>query len=158
MKSSIHPAYLGFNLGRDWYAQISSGTRTLNRDWYTFITKMFKVLPKMGCIDAEQVLATAYEMEYEIYPHLQKSKGRPLSTVAMHDCEDPNSGSLLENVIRAYSLKNIREHFGMSLLEYLDQPVDIVDMLNTIADEDNKRKASIVSGIHSDMQNITKEK
>lgn len=156
--SGIHPSYHGFMLGRDWYAFLGTETRRLDRYWYEFITKMLRTLPQLECVDAQQVLTTAYEMEYHIYPHLRYAKERPLSSVAFFECENINDGSLLEQVIKTYTGKNIREHYGLTLLEYLDLPVDVVDLLNRTSDELNKSKASIADDLTRQLQALDPKK
>ncbi len=70
----------------------------------------------------------------------------------MHESEDINDGSLLEEIIRSYAVKRIYETFHISLLEFLELPVDIVQMLFSIAEEEDSKKASELSKLEASMK------
>lgn len=97
-----------------------------------------------------------YDTEYKIYNHAQDNSKRPLSSIAFHECENINDNSLLESVMRMYVVKSIKDIFGLSLTEYMDLPIDIVEMLNGIADKENTKKANVVSNIEKQFNNIQK--
>lgn len=118
-----------------------------------FIVKIIENIPKLdNVIDAQIVLKDLYDTEYGIYNHLNRSRKRPLASVAMHEAEDINTGSLLEEVLRIYTQKNIKDIFNLSLLEYLDLPRDIIQMLNTIADETMAKRHSTVDDIEKSIK------
>lgn len=104
-------------------------------------------LPKLGSVDGQMVLNDLYETEYGIYDHLSKRKKRPLASVAMHPSEDINEGSILEETLRMYVLKGIKEVFHLNVLEFLELPADIVQMMFTIADEEQTKKSTTLSQI-----------
>lgn len=81
-----------------------------------------------------------YEEEYGICNHRSISGIRPLSSVAMHPSEDFNTNSKLEEVLALYLQKNIREQYGLSITEFLDLPIDVIDMLIKVSDEHNARQ------------------
>jgi len=91
------------------------------------------------------VMQDLYETEYGIYNHLQKNKNRPIASVAFHQSEDINDGSLLEEIIRTYTVKNIKNLYGINLIDFLELPQDIVEMLFSIADEENNKKLNTLS-------------
>jgi len=123
-------------------------------DWNVFIDKMFKTIPQLNSVDANMVMTSAHDIEYQIHNHLTDRQKRPLSSVGFHPCEDPNDGSLLETMMRLYIVKNIREVYGMSLTDYLDMPMDVIDMMNKLADQENKSKANAVGNIEEEFKKI----
>ena len=60
----------------------------------------------------------------------------------MHPAEDINKESLLEEAIRTYVAKGIGDLYRLSLTEFLELPIDIVQMLITIASEEQHKKKS----------------
>lgn len=88
-----------------------------------------------------------YEVHYGICNHLDRNNARPLASVALHPAEDINTGSFLEESIRLYISRNIKELYHLSLIEFMELPRDIVRMLCDIAGEENSRKATMMSQI-----------
>lgn len=70
----------------------------------------------------------------------------------MHPCEDVNEQSQLQSIIRTYHIKNIKDLFGLNLIEFLELPMDIVDMLFTISSEIQAKKASTLSQVESEFK------
>jgi hypothetical protein len=97
------------------------------------------------------VLQDLYETEYGIWDHLSGSKSRPLASVAFHPSEDVNTGSLLEETIDNYMHKKIGEHYRLSLVEFLELPVDIVAMMVRAADKMNEKAAGVMSDVEKTM-------
>lgn len=58
--------------------------------------------------------------------------------------------------MRMYVVKSIKDIFGLSLVEYMDLPIDIVEMLNSIADKENVKKANVVNSIEKQFNQIQK--
>lgn len=83
---------------------------------------------------------------------MSKSSDRPLASVAMHESEDINNGSLLEEALRTYANRGIERIFKLSVLEYLDLPIDIAAMMLEIADEDSMKKSNTVDSIERQFQ------
>lgn len=50
-------------------------------------------------------------------------------------------------MIHSYHIRNIKELFGLSIIEFLELPMDIVDMLFTMANEINSKKTATVTDI-----------
>jgi hypothetical protein len=107
-------------------------------DAEAFIINAVKSMPKLSSVDCRMVLQDLYETEYGIYNHLSPINNRPLTSVAMFPSEDINDGSLLEEAIRTYVGRNIKETYGLNVIEFLDLPVDIMEMMIQIADEQKK--------------------
>ena len=128
----------------------------LDVDWNKFLGRVFKHVPKLGCVDAVQLIYNFYDTEYKIYNHAQVNNKRPLASIAFHECENVNDNSLLESVMRMYVVKSIKDIFGLSLVEYMDLPIDIVEMLNSIADKENNKKANVVNSIEKQFNQVQK--
>ena len=105
-------------------------------------------LPKLNPIDGRIILQDVYETHYGIYNHLQQSsQRRPLASVAMHTCEDVNTNSQLETVLRSYHTRGVKDLFGLSIIEFLELPMDVVDMLFTICSEIQASKSSTLNQV-----------
>jgi hypothetical protein len=101
----------------------------------------------MSCVDARQVMLELYETHYGIYDHLANSAYRPMSSVAMHASEDYSADSLLEECIRTYRAKSVQQYFGLSLVEFMELPVDIVAMLLSEATDLQSKDSAQVDDI-----------
>lgn len=104
-----------------------------------FIEKILALLPKMAPVEIRMVLGDLYETEFGIYNHNAKVGSRPLSTVAFHPSEDPNEGSLLEDLAARYIRRGIKDIWDMSLTEYMNNPMDFNTMLDTVAEREIKK-------------------
>lgn len=104
-------------------------------------------LPKLSSVDGQLILNDLYETEYGIYDHLAKNKKRPLASVAMQPSEDINDGSILEETLRTYVLKGIKDVFHLDVLEFLELPPDIVQMMFSIAGDEQTKKSAMLSQV-----------
>jgi hypothetical protein len=75
------------------------------------------------------------------------AKRKPLASVAMHDSEDINIYSGLDRAIRSYVSRGILQLYGLTLIEFLELPMDVVETLYTIAAEEQSRKSSTLSDV-----------
>lgn len=99
-----------------------------------------------------------YETTYKIWDHLDpRNKRRPMASVAFHDSEDYNRGSLLEQAIRNYTSKNIGDLTKLNLLQFLDLPMDIVAMIVEICDEQGNKKTKDVKDLIDGLDGIGKK-
>jgi len=110
---------------------------------------MISNIPKLDYIDAKLVMTDLYETEFGIYNHLSSSNSRPLASVAMFDCEDINTDSLLEESIRTYVSKGIKDIYGLSLIEFLELPIDVIRMMFDIASDEQAKKNKTLSELES---------
>jgi hypothetical protein len=106
----------------------------------------------MNSIDGQLVMKDLYETEYGIYDHLSGSKNRPLASVAMHDMEDINDGSLLEEAANKYISKGIYDAFHLTLLEFLELPIDVIELLFSICDSEQSKKSKAISDISKEFR------
>lgn len=87
---------------------------------------------ELDAISARMVLLEEYETAYGIFNHNAPDAG-PLALVQKHESEQVSEAGPLYNLIRRFHLHGIHERFGVSLLEFLDLPRDITDLLFSIA-------------------------
>jgi hypothetical protein len=99
-----------------------------------------------------------YETEYDIFNHFNTVTPRPLSPVAFHPCEDFTKGSLLEVSMRTYIKENIRETYGLSYIEYLNLPVDVVLLMREVAAEENAEKMKHLESINKELNKLQRNK
>lgn len=154
-----YPAGYGTTFFRPSYSASKSSDRSLSEKYIgdpdfgfgidpeIFLFENLEKLPKLNSIDGRIVLQDLYETQYGIYNHLHQNVVRPLASVAMHSGEDFNDGSLLEEAIRTYATRSVKDLYGLNLLEFLDLPRDIIEMLLLVANEENSRKAATVANI-----------
>lgn len=90
-------------------------------------------------------MSELYETKYGICNHPIVSRERPLSGVEFHDCQDVNENSGIKKVIRSYVENNIQQDYGLTLLEFMDLPIDITQMLVTMSQEHKSKKQSMVN-------------
>lgn len=67
----------------------------------------------------------------------------------MHPGEEINRGSRLEELINIYARKNIGGIFRLSVLEFMDLPRDVIDMLINTADIKTKENTNNVDDLLS---------
>ena len=116
---------------------------------------MFRVLdslPKLESVDARTVMQDLYETEYGIWDHLKKDSKRPLASVAFHDSEDVNTGSLLEEAMKNYYDKKIGDIYRLNFIEFLELPIDVVAMMVKVSDEINAKNAAAFNSVEKSMQ------
>lgn len=77
-----------------------------------------------------------------------------MSEIKFRPIEDTSDGNLLDSIARTYVAKNIGELFRISLLEFLDLPRDIVELLINIADDEMKSKKIITDKLQSDLKGL----
>jgi len=115
------------------------------------VINFLKDAPVLTGVDAQIVLYELYEIESGIYNHLNKIEKRPLSGVAFHDCEENTKTSILHTSIDQYAALGIREHFGMSLVEYLNLPQELCLKIIETCKDIIRKKSGIVDQIQQDL-------
>lgn len=92
-----------------------------------------------------------YETMYGLYDHT-KDQNRPMSTVAFHSGEDINKDSLLEQSMQVYVRKGIKDLFGISYLEFIGLPHDVVEMMVSMATDEMIEKNKTISRIEKELE------
>lgn len=100
----------------------------------------------MDSITAKLILIDAYETTYGIYNHADEAanKGRPLGLIAMHPKEDFSTHSALYNTIRRFKKYKVgnQDNFNISLIEFLQLPKDISDLVLDIMAKESIEEAA----------------
>ena len=99
-------------------------------------------------------MSDIYETKYGVFNHIGTSHLRPLSSVAFHASEDINTDGLYENLCRVYIEKRIKEHYGLTIDEYLDRPRDIIEIMNRVADEVNAKHIKHAATVEAQFNNL----
>lgn len=100
------------------------------------IDALLRELPAVRATAAEIITLSCYQTEYEIFNHEKPHPQRPLALVAMHPKEDVMEGGPLYSHVRRYYNYQIYKHFGVSLVDFLELPMHVVDLLYDIARAD----------------------
>lgn len=86
-----------------------------------------------------------YETEYKIFNHRIPHKQRPLASVAFHPAESINEDSIFEDSIRTYLSRGIKDKYGLTLIEFLELPTDIINVMLKVSDESLAKQAEEVA-------------
>lgn len=116
-----------------------------------FINRLLKSLPQLDKVDVKTVMYDLYETEFGIYDHIH-DKSRPLASVSFHHCEDYNTASLTEEAIRTYIIKDIKNVYGLSLIEFLELPKDIIEMMFIIDEEEKANKKKLMDELEENLK------
>ncbi len=119
----------------------------METDAEEFVINRIRTLPKLDSIDAQIVMRDLYEKEFGIYDHAKINRNRPLASVAFHPAENINDYSLLEESMRTYISKGIKDKFGLSYTEFLELPLDIIEIMIRIGDEDLAKRSAELTEI-----------
>lgn len=94
--------------------------------------------------DAAQVLTgMAYESTYELHDHYAPENMNPLDTVAMHAGETYKELSGLYRAMERYERYGVYTNFGLSLIDYLSLPRDVVDIITDLTIAIGERQEAI---------------
>ena len=96
-------------------------------------------------------MSDMYDMHYGLYNHVSNT-AHPLSTVLFLDKENVMSGSVLERSIERYLESGLKEIYGMSLNEYMEIPMDYMEVLIKLSDKEKKRRAESLKEIEEKMK------
>lgn len=91
--------------------------------------------------DIREVFRAKYETDFGIYNHGSHGGKRPLASIAFHPLENINQGSLLESYMDLYLNCDIRNIWGESFEEFMNAPLDVVEMKAEKAKNILNRKA-----------------
>lgn len=115
---------------------------------------MIDTLPQLDAVDAKVVMREMYETRFGIHNHLNKFSKRPLASVAFHGAENTIKDSMLEETLKTYANRNIKDIFGLTVLEFLELPMDVVSLMLDIADQISAKKEGDIDGIQRDLNKM----
>lgn len=86
---------------------------------------------KLDSITARMILQESYETLFGIFNHdaVNVAKTRPLALVAMHPKENVAEYSKLYRTVVRYKDHNIQSLFGLNIEQFLDQPLEMVELM-----------------------------
>jgi hypothetical protein len=119
----------------------------------SFILGALKDLPTLDSANSQIVMRDLYETTYGIYDHTRKDKS-PFSSVLFHDVEDSYIGTLLEKDIESYKTHRIGEIFRLSLLEFLNLPSPVAEMLIRSASKETSKKNNQLSDLEKELSKM----
>lgn len=114
--------------------------------------------PRLKSSDAQMVLRDGYETSYEIYNHADPKGEHPLALVMMNWNEDPITGGALHERMTQYIDLDIQKYFGISFLEFVDQPTYVVRMQIEMASEKIRKEAPAVAAAAQALRDLKQDK
>lgn len=123
----------------------------------TKLIKFLETMPKYNSVDSQIVLNEFYETLLKIYNHYSGDNKRPLASVALHPEEDVIKNSLLEDSIKTFYLRNIKDTFGINYLEFINLPRYICDIMSEVGKEMLKKKSTIAEDVQRELNGITEQ-
>lgn len=99
-----------------------------------------KVTGGLDSISAKLILQETYETMYKIFDHEKFSAARPLALVAMQPKENTAEYSKLYRTVYRYQNHQIKDLFGLNLVEFLQLPRELVELMFEISSNAAKRE------------------
>jgi hypothetical protein len=87
-----------------------------------------------------------------IFNHRAAQNTRPMSSVAFHEAEDFTTHSLTNQLLQIYVDYDIYEFFKLSLLEFVEMPHDIIDLMIEIIVKKRKSKQNAIQDIEKELK------
>lgn len=121
-------------------------------------------------IEAKTILNQAYEQTFGVFDHLGQNNletidanpdsKRPMIEVAFHPSEDICARSQLYKTIKEFKDRKVYQYFGLSLLEFLDLPVDICDYILDVSGKqttaENTKQGHLLNELNQSMDGFNK--
>ena len=114
------------------------------------------IKPNASVADLRNTMYQIYETEFGVFDHIN-IKNRPLASVAFMDIEDTLDGSPMDSITRTYATKGMNKLFGISLLELINLPRDIVELLINVATEEQKKVQPALDQINAELGRMDKQ-
>lgn len=109
-------------------------------------------LGKYSSVEIRLILRDLYEQHYGIFDHLKLGKSRPLASVALHPAEEFSANSALHESALLFARKKMYELFGMSHLELLKLPREIVGIYFSVADKEMSSRTEIADNVETSLK------
>lgn len=103
-------------------------------------------------MQAKIVLDEAYEMEYDIYNHGVQDPDNPdpLRLIGYHEKENTYKDSLFKDWVMRYLDAGIKDIFDLSIVEWMNIPMDRAIEMIDIAKEHLDKKTKTIEAIGRD--------
>jgi hypothetical protein len=122
------------------------------------IEKLIEGAPRLKSTDAQMVLRDQYETTYGIYDHSGPGGEDPLALVLMHPSEDTITDGALHERMKEYVECDIHKYFGISFLEFINQPTYVLRMQLEIAQEQIRKEAPIADALRKQLGGLQDNK
>lgn len=90
---------------------------------------------KVDPYTSQMLLREAYDIDFGIWNHNDEARSSPLALIKMYPKEDPVSYGRRYQLIRRYGIYQIKEHFGLTISEFLQETRENVDLYLRLAAE-----------------------
>ena len=134
-------------------------------DKNSLMSRLLLESKKMSVLAGKELLYQAYDLSFGIYDYIRQrynedrdkkpATARPLSSVALHPAEDlsgPNTR--FGHIAKAFIEFKMADALGYNLTEFLDLPVEYVELLIRIArknhDLDSKANTDAINNINAE--------
>lgn len=91
------------------------------------VDKFLRSTVKVDPYTSQLLLTEAYDIDFGIADHNLPFFQGPMNLIKMYPKEDPVSYSRRYELIRRYGIYRIKEHFGLSVQEFLQQSREYVE-------------------------------
>ncbi len=132
VRRDIHIAYAGFGIKNEEWEHLLKFA-----DDYDVLIRSNDTNPYDRLMDLRQL----YDDVFEISPY-GPTNPDPLALVALSPRENIAEHSAYYHAIRRYRTLRINEKFGLSLVEYLDLPRDVVELISRILEAEIKTQVT----------------
>ncbi len=127
-RQDVHISYAGFGVkDNEWEHLLDFADRFEDR----IRSRSF------NAYDRQMVLRELYDETFNIQRH-DETNPDLLSLVAMSPRENIYEYSAYYNAIRRYRILRVNEKFGLSLIEYMELPRDVVELISKILEAEIK--------------------
>ena len=107
--------------------------------------------------DAQMVLRDRYETSFQIYNHSLESSDHPFALIMMNWNEDSISQGSLHERMNQYIDYDIQKYFGLSFIEFIEQPTYVILMQLEIAVGRLKKEAPLHDAARDALNSLNKK-
>ena len=99
------------------------------------------------------VMAELYELDYNILSRM-RLETEPFSGVLFNPAENIYENSLYESLCRAYLERNVKEHTGLNIDEFLSRTIEDIQLLIKLCNEKEEEKKKDRDDLSKALKNI----
>lgn len=115
------------------------------------MTRLMDTAKPMASDEAQIMTLMAYDISFNICDHQNPSTG-PLAVVEMHQAEQYRNESGLYRAMDRHHRQGVYKHFGLSLLEYLSLPPEVIEMITDISLARAREEAAVADDVEHDVE------
>lgn len=126
-----------------------------NVDVNAVLEELIEKAPRLKSTDAQMVLRDQYETTYGIYNHAVPENDHPFALIMMNDSEDTVTHGALHDRMTQYLDCDIHKYFGLSFLEFIEQPTYVIVMQLELAQERIRKEAPITNALKKQLDGLS---